>query len=351
MKPSSLQLACCTLVLACPNAWPQPGPVVYGLLDLHFGHTTHANPGGGALRIGSGGMNSSRLGFSGSEALGGGLKALYGLEMGIAADTGVADTPLFKRQATVGLEGRFGSVLLGRAFTTTYDFLLPYDPMGYAPFYSWAPTGNGSGSSKYGMALAFDNMIKYAGKAGNLSFGASFGAGERAAGADGAKVAVAANYARGPVAFVASAERINADAPAASGERPATTTWHLGMMVAHGRWKLQTAARDYRRTSQPGLPGERARLYWAGANYQASPALTVTGALYYQVVRDGTVYAAADPAMAVARVRYALSRRTDLYAVAAYASAEHGARVSLSRDEAGYGSSQRSLLAGIQHRF
>ncbi|MFC5460953.1 porin [Massilia niabensis] len=353
MKTVSLRLTCCILLLSSPAAWAQHGPLVYGLVDLHLGHTTHVNPdGGNALRIGSGGMNSSRLGFAGSEALGGGLKAVYQLEMGIAADTGVADTPLFKRQATVGLEGRFGSLLAGRAFTTVYDFLLPYDPMGYAPFYSWAPTGNGSGSNKYGMTLAFDNMLKYAGKSGSLSYGASLGAGEGSASADGAKAAAAVNYARGPLAFVAAAERINANAPAGTGERTATTTWHLGAMFGRGPWKLQAAVRDYRRSgAQPGLPSERARLYWAGANYQATPATTLTGALYYQEVQEGTSDADADPAMVVARVRHALSRRTDLYLVAAYARAGQDRRVSLSRDEAGSGDSQRSVLVGIQHRF
>jgi predicted porin len=55
--------------------------------------------------------------------------------------------------------------------------------------------------------------------------------------------------------------------------------------------------------------------------------------------------------MAVGRLRYAMSKRTDLYAVAAYARARHGQVVSLARDEAGAGGSQRSIAAGMQHRF
>jgi predicted porin len=55
--------------------------------------------------------------------------------------------------------------------------------------------------------------------------------------------------------------------------------------------------------------------------------------------------------MIVGRLRYALSKRTDLYLTGAYARARHGQLVSLARDEAGSSTTQRSVLAGMQHRF
>lgn len=57
--------------------------------------------------------NASRLGFRGVEDLGGGLKAVFGLEMGLAADTGVGSTPMF-RNSYVGLTGAFGAFAMGR---------------------------------------------------------------------------------------------------------------------------------------------------------------------------------------------------------------------------------------------
>lgn len=330
-------LACC-LAAACGGASAQSGIVTYGLVDMNVGQISNFSPDGkSATRVSSGGMNTSRLGFKGTEDINGGLKAVFQLEMGIAADTGVADNPLFKRQATVGLEGRFGSVLVGRAFTSVYDFMLPYDPMGYAPFYSWAPTGNGSGASKYGMALWFDNLVKYTVTRGGFSFGASYGFGEQV---HGGKAAVAANYAHGPWSAVAGWERLEG----APGLNELTTARHVGAMVASGRWRLQAAARDYR---HEGAQNHRARLYWAGASYAITEPLTLTGALYYQDERS----ADADPLMLVLRARYALSKRTDLYLTAARARADNGRRVSLSRDEIGYGSTQRGVVVGIQHRF
>jgi predicted porin len=337
MKASPLHLAWCLAVCTCAQA--QSNVTVYGLVDMNAGWTSDL------FRVNSGGMNTSRLGFLGSEDLGGGNKVLYQLEMGIAADTGVADNPLFKRQATVGLAGRWGTVLAGRAFTTVYDFVLPYDPMGYAPMYSWAPTGNGSGASKYGMTLAFDNMIKYAGKVGNLSFGASYGAGEQAASGDGAKGAVAANYKAGPVSVVVTYERVKGN------RSDVTTAWHLGAMVDTGRLKLQAAMRDYRLDPSAPGPDLRARLYWGGANYLVTPSLTATGAVYYQDVLNVARGTDADPVMIVGRLRYALSKRTDLYLTGAYAKAQHGQLVSLARDEVGSSSTQRSVVVGMQHRF
>jgi predicted porin len=50
-------------------------------------------------------------------------------------------------------------------------------------------------------------------------------------------------------------------------------------------------------------------------------------------------------------MKYALSTRTDLYVAAAYAKAKNDKRVSLSRDDEGFGNSQRGVMAGVQHRF
>jgi predicted porin len=57
--------------------------------------------------------NASRLGFRGSEDLGDGAAALFGLEMGIEADTGAATTPTY-RNSYVGLRSGWGTLALGR---------------------------------------------------------------------------------------------------------------------------------------------------------------------------------------------------------------------------------------------
>ncbi len=351
----NLGLYCGLLALGCAgSASAQSSVDVYGLLDLNFGTTSdfvadHHS----VTRVSSGGMNTSRLGFRGSEDLGGGLHAVFQLESGLQADTGVADSPLFKRQANVGLEGTLGRIVIGRSFTTVYDFMIKYDPMGYAPFYSWAPSGSSAGASKYGMATAFDNMIKYAGKVGDFSVGASYGAGEQAGStADGAKASLGVDYTAGPWSAVTTWERINGTTVATAGQRDVTTAWHVGAMYNAGPLKLQLAARDYRLAAgKPATPTIRATLYWAGASYLLTPVDTLTGAVYYQDIRNVAAAADADPVLYVARLRHALSKRTDLYLTAAYAKSKHGKPVSISRDDPGFGDTQHGLVAGIQHRF
>ncbi len=52
--------------------------------------------------------NASRLGFRGSEDLSGGQGAMYGLEMGVDADTGAGTVPAY-RNSYVGLRGDWGA--------------------------------------------------------------------------------------------------------------------------------------------------------------------------------------------------------------------------------------------------
>jgi len=127
---------------------------------------------------------------------------------------------------------------------------------------------------------------------------------------------------------------------------------HFGLLYAGSGYKLQAAMRAYRQeAAKANTPEVRANLYWAGGSYQATPAITLTGVLYYQDVKNVAPGTDADPAMLVARFRYALSKRTDLYVTGAYAKAKHHQLVSLSRDSDGYGDNQHGLMAGMQHRF
>ncbi|HSW18357.1 MAG TPA: porin, partial [Ramlibacter sp.] len=61
--------------------------------------------------------NGSRLGFRGTESLGGGLKALYGVELGFDASSGAMLTPS-ARMSYVGLRGGFGTLAMGRLYSS-----------------------------------------------------------------------------------------------------------------------------------------------------------------------------------------------------------------------------------------
>lgn len=72
--------------------------------------------------------NASRLGFKGSEDLGGGLKANFLLEHGFDSTNGQAASRFWGREAWVGLSGGFGAVNLGNlaasaAYFATADYV------------------------------------------------------------------------------------------------------------------------------------------------------------------------------------------------------------------------------------
>jgi predicted porin len=76
------------------------------------------------------GYNSSRLGFRGTEDLGGGLAASFWLEAPISNDDGSQGVATFARRSTVSLSGGFGEVRLGRDYTPTFWNDTVFDPFG-----------------------------------------------------------------------------------------------------------------------------------------------------------------------------------------------------------------------------
>jgi predicted porin len=89
-------------------ALAQSSVTIYGRMDTSF---ENSKTGSISQTLITG--NASRLGFKGVEDLDGGLKVLFGLEMGISSDTGAASTPMY-RNSYVGVSGDFGVVNIGR---------------------------------------------------------------------------------------------------------------------------------------------------------------------------------------------------------------------------------------------
>ena len=343
----------------------QSNVTLYGRVDMAVEHTNHANASGDSItRATSGAMNTSRWGLQGSEDLGGGLKAVFQLEGGLLADTGAAeDGTLFGRQANVGLEGRFGRLVAGRSYTTVYDFMLPFDPMGYSANYSWATNTNatntiGTSVVQYGMRTRNSNQLKYRGTFGPVTLGATYAFGE-VAGSTAASsfYALGAAYAAGPFSVAATAERLNGSQTASP--RDETTAYHLGAGYELSKaLSFKAGYRNFKRDfADPALADQRADVFWGGATYQFTSALSLTGAVYHVNVKNVPAATESDPTMYVVRAKYALSKRTDLYAAAAHARAKNDQVVGLLRDNAGAGGitgfadTQTGVTVGVQHRF
>jgi len=127
----AVALAC--LAVAAPTLHAQSNVTLFGILDVAGRHVS--NEGRGSIKsLVSGAGNTSRLGFRGSEDLGGGWSAGFHLEHGISVDTGSqANSTLFwDRRATVSLVStRLGEVRAGRDFVPTYTVWVRHDPFAY----------------------------------------------------------------------------------------------------------------------------------------------------------------------------------------------------------------------------
>ncbi len=185
----------CCLVLPAPFAAAQSAVQVYGVVDLAL--VSDSNSGKSQLAVNSGQQTASRLGFKGTEDLGGGLSASFLIESQIEADTGIPSyaTRPFGSQSWVGLSGGFGSVKLGRMFTPYFGAIATNDP--------FDAKGPGESTRVFqDSGVRMDNTIKYSlppglgGWYADLAYGAGESAGNSAA---NRQISMDAGYAQGPL--------------------------------------------------------------------------------------------------------------------------------------------------------
>lgn len=199
-KPSSQTTALASLFvmlgLAPCLAQAQSSVTLYGVTGIDLISVNHV--GASAINqflVSSGQTVTSRFGLKGSEDLGSGLSAIFGLENGFNNDTGTqADSArFFSRGSWVGLKGSFGTVTAGRQWNVNDTVLNKFFIFGsYSPFRY----------TDYGfISNLHDNAVKYASpKLGDFQFHALGAAGEKGNGTLQTRTAyeAAATYDHGP---------------------------------------------------------------------------------------------------------------------------------------------------------
>lgn len=195
MKKSLLALAVLGAFAGAASA--QTNVTIYGIVDAAITRTD-TNVSSATWSLDSSGQfnkNGSRLGFKGSEDLGGGLSAIFTLENGFAADNGTLQqgSRLFGRQAFVGLQGNFGAVKFGRQYTPMHLALDSVDPFhtGFA--------GNVENLFS-GAGIRTDNTINYSLSANGFSGQLAYTLGENAGNNSGDRQwAAGLGYENGPI--------------------------------------------------------------------------------------------------------------------------------------------------------
>lgn len=196
MKKSIISLA--VLAAATNVAFAQSNVTIYGTVDAGIVSERGAIDGGASTtKITSGVASASRLGFRGTEDLGNGLSAVFGLEAGFGVDTGTSTEggKLFGRQSFVGLKSNtLGAVTLGNQYTAYYKALSEVaDPFGagYA----------GTATNLFPSTQRAKNSIVYVSPAFSGFTGeVNYALGEQAgANKSGRQVGAAVAYANGPL--------------------------------------------------------------------------------------------------------------------------------------------------------
>ncbi len=124
---------------------------LYGIVDdsivYQSSQTSLGSTSGGRsnVKMASGIWAGSRFGLKGAEDVGGGTKAIFQLESGFNINSGAQQyaNAMFGRQAWVGLTNQtFGTLTLGRQYTSYYTLMAPYSPTNWLTGYFGAHPGD-----------------------------------------------------------------------------------------------------------------------------------------------------------------------------------------------------------------
>ncbi|MGF6505688.1 porin [Paraburkholderia sp. 32] len=394
MKRIALSTLSLALFGVAGIAHAQSSVTLYGVLDESVQYVNNATPHGGSLvQMFGGNLQGNRFGLKGTEDLGGGLKAIFQLENGFDINSGKLGQGglMFGRQAYVGLTGdSWGTFTAGRQYDPLVDMIQPLTGDNYfgSTFATPGDVDNNDNSFRVNNSLKYvspvwsgfqvEGMYALGGVAG------ATGSGQTWAGA--------ATYATGPFSVAGGYLRTDN----ASTNLPVRTGWNsttvpgatfdtnfpdnAGINQAYTTAKsisIASAAAQY-------VTGPlTANLSYSNARYKPDAQSAFTSTQIFNVGRVYVGYQITPAALlgigyaytrgtgdAVATYNqvslggdYSLSKRTDLYTVAAWQHASGqqrdpatGALVSSTASIGSYGNqsstnNQVMVSVGIRHKF
>jgi predicted porin len=341
---------------------------IYGMVDTGIESVSNVGGGGTLVRMPSTtGMLPSRLGFRGKEDLGGGLSAIYTLEMGFGVDTGVSGQGgrLFGRQSTVGFSGDWGAVTLGRQWTMLFWSILDSDIVG--------PSVYGLGSlDNYIPNSRIDNSIAYKGKFGNVTVGGTYSLGrDTVNGSSPAATGCAGESATDTSACREWSAMVKYDTPSwgAALAYDAMTggagSWAVANLTSSSQTDSRLMVNGYlkvsnvklaagliRRDNDGSVIKPKSDLWYVGASYPLTPVWTIDGTYAMLKYKDVSNY---DASLLAVRALYALSKRTTLYAQVGSIQNDSLSALSVSGGASGSnpaaGGSQTGVMLGVNHKF
>ena len=354
MKKSLIALA---VLAASGAAMAQSSVTLYGVADAGVTYLNGADNWSGVT---SGNNLTSRLGFRGTEDLGGGLKANFVLEGGFNLDAGDGKSGgatgtgfEFKRRSTVGLSGGFGEVRMGRELTAAFNATARYDvfgSVGIGQSRLWADGGVVDASANATAVTTnqrISNALTYVSPDfSGFKVGVNYGFGETTNGnSDSSYMGAGLMYDNGPLSLGLGLERLN------NGVNSVATSdidaWSLGGSYDFGVAKLLAGYREST-VDRAAVENKRSGYYVAATAPVGAGTVRVSYNRYENEL--GNVTGKADQ-FAIGYV-YGLSKRTSVYGTYAYLKNKNGANLyTLGSGGLKTNGSQQGVQVGVSHAF
>ena len=393
MKKSIIALA--ILGTIGGSAQAQSAVTIYGILDTGIAYENKAaTPAGSASKTGSklqlsaGSVTGPRIGFKGSEDLGGGLRAIFQLEAGFAVDTGAltlqdrTGTQLFRRQSLVGLAGDFGTVKLGRQT----DFMFDTCRWNACGSFGALVGSVGHYMNRTEGALTINSIRYDTVNLAGFTASAIYGFGETAgSNSSGQSLGLGGQYVNGPLALYTAYYQSKLGgttaANVATGTPSDTTIEGSGGIFAPAfvgkpgqialkvyslgaSYEVSSAVRVYgyfSSSGQPlasasttnvvsGLSNRKANLYELGVNYFLTPTLRLQASVIHNRLNFAGVSSIGTLNEFNLGADYFLSKRTDVYAVVQNIRASNTNNPGIF-DGTGSAGNQTAITTGVRHTF
>jgi len=338
---------------------------VYGIMDAGV----YSNDSGAASNsktsgIASSGYTTSRLGFKGTEDLGNGISARYQLEAEVVPTSGqvvskslgtTGTMNFFKRAATVGLVGDYGSVDIGRQNTPEYATLGGFDSTGgsntggLVPFYGSTSTDRVDNSMLYTSPnmSGFKAQLLYSSMftSGNTESSATTSAGNFY------NYQVA--YAAGPISAALGGQHANNSNPLPTVAAPGTLYSNIYIMGKYD-FGMASVAAGYINRNNEVSGSDNTKHTWIGVNVPVT-SVVVVGAVVQKIKSVGGT--TGNDATGYGLVgTYALNKHAKLYA--AYSGTNNKGTASVGDTVAtggtfgvAAGKSGHLMMAGLNYSF
>lgn len=373
MKKTLLALAA---LAATSAAFAQSSVTLYGVVDVSVERVKGDHQ---VNRVSSSNLATSRLGFKGTEDIGGGLKANFALESAVNADTGAqGNARFFDRAAWAGLSGGAGEIRLGRQDSSIGALAGDTSILGGQAYDDLKITG----SRAAGKYRRVDNAVTYIlptvlqGVTAQIQYSTA-AVGYSAAGAidtavtgaestghAGKSYGLSVKYAGGPV--IAGLGYLTATdentAAAATGDQRGNAVlvyggYDLGVAKVIGYFDSESKL-DVTVPATTAL--KRFTLYGLKAVVPVSADLTVTAGVSKAKNLAGKVASNDDAVITAVKAVYKLSKRTSVYAIGTLVNNEGAAGVGIDKYNATTNpggialSNDRiagGIAAGVSHAF